>query len=223
MLWWLNGVVLHVSCRYYGDVMQVLWWPNGVVLYVSYWLYGDVIQVRCRWLNGVVLHVSCWLYGNVMQVLWWWLNGVVLHVTCRLYGDVMQVLWWLNGVVLHESYRLYRDGTQVLWWLNGILPHVSCWLYGNVMLRAATQILANRFDEIHDQVFDLRATQQRLKRELAASPDNTAVSDKLAATKAKINSKSKTMASLREDVEGNCVHLPEGSRAYLPSEDDEYT
>ena len=90
-------------------------------------------------------------------------------------------------------------------------------------LRAATQILANRFDEIHDQVFDLRATQQRLERELAASPDNTAVSDKLAATKAKINSKSKTLASLREDVEGNCVHLPEGSRAYLPSEDDEYT
>jgi hypothetical protein len=90
-------------------------------------------------------------------------------------------------------------------------------------LRAATKILAKRFEEIHDQVFDLQATQQRLERELVASPDNTAVSDKLAATKAKINSKSNTLASLREDVEGNCVHLPEGSKAYLPSEDDEYT
>jgi hypothetical protein len=90
-------------------------------------------------------------------------------------------------------------------------------------LRAATKILAKRFEEIHDQVFELQATQQRLERELVASPDNTAVSDKLAATKAKIKSKTNTLSSLREDVEGNCVHLPEGSRAYLPSEDDEYT
>jgi len=90
-------------------------------------------------------------------------------------------------------------------------------------IRAATRILARRFEEIHDQVFELQATQQRLERELVASPDNTAVSDKLAATKAKIKSKTNTLSSLREDVEGNCVHLPEGSRAYLPSEDDEYT
>ena len=92
-----------------------------------------------------------------------------------------------------------------------------------VELRAATEILAEIFEEIHDQVFELQAAQQRLERELGASPDNTAVSDKLAATKAKIKSKTKTLSALREDIEGNCVHLSEGSRAYLPSEDDEYT